>query len=165
MAQDGRGPDFIEALSRGLDVMRAFSADHPAMSLLRLAEVVHPTAAVGGTPREPALELITELETMDRGRYAGPVGWVDAAGDGELGVALRCAQLSGSSARLFAGCGLVAESDPDTEVAEAAAKLHEHHWPGNVRELMHVLERGAILSGDRMEIGVDEIRYRRATRE
>jgi menaquinone-specific isochorismate synthase len=103
--------------------VRGRLADHPAMSLLRLAEVVHPTAAVGGTPREPALELITELETMDRGRYAGPVGWVDAAGDGELGVALRCAQLSGSSARLFAGCGLVAESDPDTEVAEAAAKL------------------------------------------
>jgi menaquinone-specific isochorismate synthase len=85
--------------------------------------VVHPTAAVGGAPRQPALELITELEQMDRGRYAGPVGWVDASGDGELGVALRCAQLSGSSARLFAGCGLVAESDPDTEVAEAAAKL------------------------------------------
>ena len=103
--------------------VRGRLADHPAMSLLRLAEVVHPTAAVGGTPRAPALELITELETMDRGRYAGPVGWVDAAGDGELGVALRCAQLSGSSARLFAGCGLVADSDPDTEVAEAAAKL------------------------------------------
>ncbi len=103
--------------------VRGRLADHPTMSLLRLAEIVHPTAAVGGTPREPALELIRELETMDRGRYAGPVGWVDAAGDGELGVALRCAQLSGSSARLFAGCGLVAESDPDTEVAEAAAKL------------------------------------------
>ncbi|MDT7746509.1 MAG: menaquinone-specific isochorismate synthase [Pseudonocardiales bacterium] len=96
-------------------------ADPP--SLLRLAGAVHPTAAVGGTPTEPALRLIAELEDMDRGRYAGPVGWVGARGDGELGVALRCALLSGSTARLFAGCGVVADSDPDTEVAEAAAKL------------------------------------------
>jgi menaquinone-specific isochorismate synthase len=96
-------------------------ADPP--SLLRLAGAVHPTAAVGGMPTQPALRLIAELEDMDRGRYAGPVGWVDASGDGELGLALRCAQLSGSKARLFAGCGIVADSDPDTEVAEAAAKL------------------------------------------
>jgi menaquinone-specific isochorismate synthase len=94
-----------------------------APSLLRLADAVHPTAAVGGTPREPALRLIAELEDMDRGRYSGPVGWVDAEGDGELGLALRCAQVSGSTARLFAGCGVVADSDPDTEVREAAAKL------------------------------------------
>lgn len=92
-------------------------------SLLALAEAVHPTAAVGGTPRKVAIDLITELEQMDRGRYAGPVGWVDARGDGELGIALRCAQLDGPSARLFAGCGIVADSDPDTEVREAAAKL------------------------------------------
>jgi menaquinone-specific isochorismate synthase len=92
-------------------------------TLLQLAEAVHPTAAVGGTPRKVAVDLITELEQMDRGRYAGPVGWVDARGDGELGIALRCAQLDGSVARLFAGCGIVADSDPDTEVREAAAKL------------------------------------------
>jgi menaquinone-specific isochorismate synthase len=92
-------------------------------SLLALAEAVHPTAAVGGTPRKVAVDLIAELEAMDRGRYAGPVGWVDARGDGELGIALRCAQLDGRSARLFAGCGIVADSDPDTEVREAAAKL------------------------------------------
>jgi menaquinone-specific isochorismate synthase len=92
-------------------------------SLLRLAGAVHPTAAVGGTPTEPALELIAELEEMDRGRYAGPVGWVDGNGDGELGLALRCAQLSGSTARLFAGGGVVADSDPDAEVAEVAAKM------------------------------------------
>ncbi|NMH92976.1 chorismate-binding protein [Pseudonocardia bannensis] len=92
-------------------------------SLLQLAEAVHPTAAVGGTPRKAALELIDELERMDRGRYAGPVGWVDADGDGELGIALRCAQLEGRTARLFAGCGIVADSRPDTEVREAAAKL------------------------------------------
>jgi len=60
---------------------------------------------------------------MDRGRYAGPVGWVDAHGDGELGLALRCAQLRGNSARLFAGCGLVTDSDPDTELAETDAKF------------------------------------------
>jgi menaquinone-specific isochorismate synthase len=95
-------------------------------SLLELAAAVHPTAAVGGSPRPAALATISELELaagMDRGRYAGPVGWIDAHGDGELGIALRCAQLSGTSARLFAGCGLVADSDPDTELAEATAKL------------------------------------------
>ncbi|HEY6424316.1 MAG TPA: isochorismate synthase [Pseudonocardiaceae bacterium] len=95
----------------------------PGTSLLTLAEAVHPTAAVGGTPTADAVSAIGELEAMDRGRYAGPVGWVDAAGDGELGIALRCAQVGGRAARLFAGCGIVAGSDPDSEVAEAAAKL------------------------------------------
>ena len=90
---------------------------------LDLIGALHPTAAVGGTPRDAALALITELEGMDRGRYAGPVGWMDADGNGELGLALRCAQLDGPVARLFAGCGVVADSDPDTEVREAAAKL------------------------------------------
>jgi menaquinone-specific isochorismate synthase len=92
-------------------------------TLLQLAAAVHPTAAVGGTPRDAAVSLIAELEGMDRGRYAGPVGWVDGNGDGELGIALRCAQLDGPVARLFAGCGVVADSDPDTEVREAAAKM------------------------------------------
>ncbi|MGH3771670.1 MAG: isochorismate synthase [Pseudonocardiaceae bacterium] len=91
--------------------------------LLTLADAVHPTAAVGGTPTPDAVSAIGELEAMDRGRYAGPVGWIDAAGDGELGIALRCAQVTGRFARLFAGCGIVAGSDPDSEVAEAAAKL------------------------------------------
>ncbi|MEU4802235.1 isochorismate synthase [Actinosynnema sp. NPDC023587] len=92
-------------------------------SLLALAAALHPTAAVGGTPRADATAVIEELEGMDRGRYAGPVGWIDANGDGELGVALRCAQVEGRTARLFAGCGLVAESDPDSEVREAHAKM------------------------------------------
>ncbi|HEX2290413.1 MAG TPA: isochorismate synthase [Pseudonocardiaceae bacterium] len=97
---------------------------HPAgPPLLTLADALHPTAAVGGTPTPAAVSAISELEAMDRGRYAGPVGWVDAAGDGELGIALRCAQVAGRFARLFAGCGIVAGSDPDSEVAEAAAKL------------------------------------------
>jgi len=104
------------------DVWGRLQPDAPA-TLLQLADAVHPTAAVGGTPTPAALAMIEELEGMDRGRYAGPVGWVDADGDGELGVALRCAQLEGPFARLFAGCGVVADSDPDVEVREAAAKL------------------------------------------
>ncbi|MBB5921509.1 menaquinone-specific isochorismate synthase [Actinoalloteichus hoggarensis] len=92
-------------------------------ALLRLGHAVHPTAAVGGTPRTEAVALIAELEAMDRGRYAGPVGWIDADGDGELGIALRCAELRGSLVRLFAGCGIVSGSDPDAEVREAAAKM------------------------------------------
>jgi menaquinone-specific isochorismate synthase len=104
------------------DVHGKLDRDDPA-SLLQLAAAVHPTAAVGGTPRDAAVSLIAELEGMDRGRYAGPVGWMNADGDGELGIALRCAQLDGSVARLFAGCGVVAGSDPDTEVREAAAKF------------------------------------------
>ncbi|KAA5830538.1 isochorismate synthase [Saccharopolyspora hirsuta] len=91
--------------------------------LFELARAVHPTAAVGGTPRDAALRLIAELEGLDRGGYAGPVGWVDAAGDGELGIALRCARLTGRRARLFAGCGLIADSDPDAEVRESEAKF------------------------------------------
>jgi menaquinone-specific isochorismate synthase len=93
------------------------------VSLLTLAAAAHPTAAVGGTPTETAVELIAELEGMDRGRYAGPVGWIDGAGDGEFGVALRCGQVDGNAVRLFAGCGIVADSDPDTEVVEAQAKF------------------------------------------
>jgi menaquinone-specific isochorismate synthase len=104
------------------DVHGKLDRDDPA-SLLALAAAAHPTAAVGGTPRDAAVALIAELEGMDRGRYAGPVGWMDANGDGELGIALRCAQLDGRTARLFAGCGVVVDSDPDTEVREAAAKF------------------------------------------
>jgi menaquinone-specific isochorismate synthase len=94
--------------------------------LLELVGAVHPTAAVGGTPREEAVTLIAELEGMDRGRYAGPVGWLDARGDGEFGLALRCAQLTPDdpcTARLFAGCGIVADSDPAAELAETQVKF------------------------------------------
>jgi menaquinone-specific isochorismate synthase len=93
------------------------------VSLLTLTGAAHPTAAVGGTPTDAAVSLIAELEGMDRGRYAGPVGWVDSTGDGEFGIALRCAQVDGDSVRLFAGCGIVADSDPDSEVVEAGAKF------------------------------------------
>ena len=92
-------------------------------SVLSLAGALHPPAAVCGTPAEAALELIRELEHMERGRYAGPVGWVDANGNGEFGIALRCAELDGRRARLFAGCGIVADSDPAAEVAETEVKF------------------------------------------
>ncbi len=90
---------------------------------LALAAAVHPTAAVCGTPTGMAMELIRELEQMDRERYAGPVGWVDAHGNGEFCIALRCAQLTGNTARLFAGCGIMAGSVPSAELAEAQVKF------------------------------------------
>jgi menaquinone-specific isochorismate synthase len=95
-------------------------------SSLGLAAALHPSAAVCGTPTEAAAALIARLEGMDRDRYAGPVGWIDAEGDGEWGIALRCARLDGADPhrlRLFAGCGIVAGSDPEAELAESVAKL------------------------------------------
>lgn len=90
---------------------------------LELLAALHPTAAVAGVPRGAAIAAIRELEGMDRGRYAGPVGWVDATGDGEWGIALRCARLSGARARLFAGAGIVAGSLPEAELEETRLKL------------------------------------------
>ncbi|HHU09366.1 MAG TPA: isochorismate synthase [Intrasporangiaceae bacterium] len=93
---------------------------------LTLAASLHPSAAVCGTPTSLADAVIAEIEGMDRGRYAGPVGWMDATGDGEWGIALRCGALDPadpSRMRLFAGCGIVAGSDPDAEVAESDAKF------------------------------------------
>jgi menaquinone-specific isochorismate synthase len=92
-------------------------------SVLALADALHYTPAVCGTPAETAMEMIRDLEVMDRGRYAGPVGWVDARGNGEWGIALRCAEVDGNRARLFAGCGIVAGSDPAAELAETQAKF------------------------------------------
>jgi menaquinone-specific isochorismate synthase len=90
---------------------------------LDLALALHPTPAVGGAPREAALRAIERLEGFSRGRYAGPVGFVDAQGDGRFAVALRCAELDGPNARLLAGAGIVRGSDPDAEWAETQAKL------------------------------------------
>jgi menaquinone-specific isochorismate synthase len=91
---------------------------------LALAASLHPTAAVCGTPTERAKHVIREIEGMDRGRYSGPVGWIDSNGDGEFGIALRCANVeSPTSLRLFAGCGIVAGSTSAAEVAESNAKL------------------------------------------
>lgn len=96
----------------------------PGSSVLDVAAALHPSAAVCGTPRAEAAAAIAELESMDRGRYGGPVGWVDAAGNGEIGIALRCGQqVDERTLRLYAGCGLVAGSDPVTELAETRAKL------------------------------------------
>ncbi|MDP9071913.1 MAG: isochorismate synthase [Actinomycetota bacterium] len=92
-------------------------------SALALALLLHPTPAVAGTPEGEALSYIAEVEGMDRGRYAGPVGWVDANGDGEWAVGIRSAQLSGRRARLFAGVGVVADSSPEAELAETQLKL------------------------------------------
>ncbi|AXT83898.1 isochorismate synthase [Aeromicrobium sp. A1-2] len=94
-------------------------------SALTLAASLHPSAAVGGTPTAAAVRLIAEIELLDRGRYAGPVGWIGASGDGEWGIGLRAAQVEGdgSTVRLFAGCGIVADSVPADELAESNAKL------------------------------------------
>lgn len=97
--------------------------DAETVSSLQLAEALHPSAAVGGTPTTVATALISQIEQMDRGRYAGPVGWMDSSGDGEWGIALRSAAIEGSTVRLFAGCGVVADSDPESELAESQAKF------------------------------------------
>jgi menaquinone-specific isochorismate synthase len=95
----------------------------PLPTALELAGLLHPTPAVGGSPRDAALAAIAALEPFDRGCYAGPVGWVDRAGDGEWALALRCATLDGRRAHLLAGAGIVPGSDPDTEWAETEYKL------------------------------------------
>jgi menaquinone-specific isochorismate synthase len=98
----------------------------PGVSALALAAALHPSAAVCGTPTDRARAVIAELEHLDRERYAGPVGWLDAAGNGEWAIALRCGLISETDPRqirLFAGCGIVAESDPAAELAESVAKL------------------------------------------
>ncbi|MGH2701800.1 MAG: isochorismate synthase [Actinomycetota bacterium] len=92
-------------------------------SALEVAAALHPTAAICGLPRSDAMAMIRRLEGMDRARYSGPVGWVDAAGNGEWGIALRCAEIDGGSARLFAGSGIVAGSTPEGELDETRIKL------------------------------------------
>lgn len=95
----------------------------PGVSALDAVAALHPTAAVGGTPTAAAMRLIAEVEGMDRGGYTGPVGWVDGAGNAEWGIALRCARVAGARARLFAGGGIVAQSDPESELAETESKF------------------------------------------
>ena len=92
-------------------------------SALDLVGLLHPTPAVAGTPVDLALDYLAKLEELDRDRYAGPVGWVDARGDGEWYLGIRSAIVEGSSARLFAGVGIVADSDPAAELAETQLKL------------------------------------------
>jgi menaquinone-specific isochorismate synthase len=102
------------------DVSAKLKADSTSLQLL---EALHPSAAVAGTPRDKALEVISELEAIDRGGYAGPVGWVSANGDGVWAIALRGAQQTDNTIRAFAGCGIVAESDPASELAETNLKF------------------------------------------
>ncbi|MCR2826305.1 chorismate-binding protein [Microbacterium sp. zg.Y909] len=101
-----------------------------AASALDLVSALHPTAAVAGTPTAAAVELIHRIEPFDRGRYAGPVGWIDAHGDGEWAIALRCAQFDAAAApgapiaaTAYAGAGIVAGSDPETELIETRVKF------------------------------------------
>ena len=95
------------------------------IDIFTLISSLHPSAAVCGTPTQAASAVINELEEMNRGRYAGPVGWIDARGDGEIGIALRTGELSEDekSIRIFSGCGIVAGSNPEDELAESQAKL------------------------------------------
>ncbi|MDX6805093.1 isochorismate synthase [Terrihabitans rhizophilus] len=95
----------------------------PSVSSLELACALHPTPAVCGLPRRAAAEAIRAIEPFDRGFYSGAVGWCDGNGDGEWHVTIRCAEIAGSTARLYAGAGIVAGSDPDEEVAETATKF------------------------------------------
>ena len=94
-----------------------------ARGLLSVAGLLHPTPAVGGQPRDVALAMVEEHEGFDRGWYAGPIGWLGADGDGELCVALRCGIVDRTRATLFAGCGIVADSDPAAEWEESRMKL------------------------------------------
>ena len=105
------------------DVTGALIESKSNIDVFTLLNQLHPSAAVCGTPTDKAAKVISEIETMSRGRYAGPVGWIDARGDGELGIALRCGQISENTIRLYAGCGIVAGSDPEKELAESEAKF------------------------------------------
>ncbi len=109
---------------------------HPQPSSLALAAALHPSAAVCGTPTAAARAMLRAAEHMDRDRYAGPVGWLGADGDGEWGIALRSGRVDATDprrVRLFAGCGVVAASDPDDEVAESEAKLEPMRWALGLR--------------------------------
>lgn len=104
----------------GSDVIGRLETDHHVLDVLA---TLHPTAAVGGSPTDRALSLIRELEGFDRARYSGPVGWCTPEGDGDFAIALRCAALDGSRARLFAGAGVVADSLPESELMETWLKF------------------------------------------
>jgi menaquinone-specific isochorismate synthase len=102
------------------DVKALLSSDSTS---LQVVNALHPSAAVAGTPRDKALEVIEEIENVDRGRYAGPVGWLGADGDGVWAIALRGAQLTEGKLTAFAGCGIVAGSDAQAELDEAILKF------------------------------------------
>jgi menaquinone-specific isochorismate synthase len=105
------------------DVTGALTESKQRVDAFSLLKSLHPSAAVCGTPRNIAFDIIDEIEGMNRGRYAGPVGWIDASGDGELGIALRTGQITGKEIRIYAGCGIVAGSNPEKELEESNAKM------------------------------------------
>jgi menaquinone-specific isochorismate synthase len=105
------------------DVTGALIKSKQRVDAFSLLNSLHPSAAVCGTPRNIAFDIIDEIEGMNRGRYAGQVGWIDASGDGELGIALRTGQITGKEIRIYAGCGIVAGSNPEKELEESAAKM------------------------------------------
>ena len=118
-----RGPSLLSMRNvhhLATPVVGELAGDH---TVLELVERLHPTPAVGGVPRAAALAFIRSHEPVDRGWYAGPVGWVDRSGEGEFAVALRSGLIRGRVARLYAGCGIVADSDPEAEYAESELKL------------------------------------------
>jgi menaquinone-specific isochorismate synthase len=101
----------------------AAGGDGGPMNALELLALIHPTPAVAGTPVDLALDYLAKAEELDRDRYAGAVGWIDGTGDGEWHLGIRCAIVSERTARLFAGVGIVADSDPSSELAETQLKL------------------------------------------
>ena len=107
------------------DVTGVINESAIPVDIFTVISSLHPSAAVCGTPTPTAKRLIDEIEGMNRDRYAGPVGWIDARGDGEIGIALRCGLVAPDllSVRTFAGCGIVAGSQPDDELAESQAKM------------------------------------------
>jgi menaquinone-specific isochorismate synthase len=105
------------------DVTGAIKESHKVSDIFQILSKLHPSAAVCGTPTVKAAQLIKRIEGINRKRYAGPIGWIDAKGDGELGIALRCGYINGNEVHAFAGCGIVAGSDAAKEVTESQAKF------------------------------------------
>ena len=105
------------------DVTGALIESKKSVDAFTVLDKLHPSAAVCGTPTDMAAKLIKDIEGMSRGRYAGPVGWLDARGDGELGIALRCGQITENEIQIYAGCGIVAGSNPEKELSESSAKF------------------------------------------
>ena len=105
------------------DVTGAIKEGHKVTDIFTLLSKLHPSAAVCGTPTVEAANLIKSIEGINRGRYAGPIGWIDSKGEGEQGLALRCGYINGNEVRAYAGCGIVAGSDAKHEVIESQAKF------------------------------------------
>ncbi|HEX5581851.1 MAG TPA: isochorismate synthase, partial [Gemmatimonadaceae bacterium] len=126
LADDVRAPDGPETVTMAnVHHLHTPLTARPrtGVGLLDLVARLHPTPAVGGVPREAALAWLRAHEELDRGWYAAPIGWIGADGDGEFAVALRSALLDGATATLFAGCGVMGDSDPESELAESELKL------------------------------------------